>query len=444
MRKKAAATEKKQTFILLAALAIILALTTSTTAFSFTNAISDVYGGFMSLITGAFGHTTNPPGGSQQSSNADDDNDGVVNNQDNCPQRPNGPLLGSCFNNPSQTCSDDSMCGGDICQKNQQDKDSDGDGDICDNCVDYANSNQLDTDGDAVGNVCDSCHLVENVNDGDCDVDCRVKPYSATTDPLCGDACDINSYCSSPIGDTDSDGYPDELDNCPNNYNPDQLDADNDGYGEVCDCEDNNAAINSGKTETCQDSVDNNCDGLIDEEDVQCGAPEIPPPSSNTDYDGDTYVSTVDCNDFDAAINPGAVELCDDNIDNDCDTAIDEDECLGEGEESFQTIHQFIAAFGDQGQVMPQAVRDQLTSVLQRLMGIIDGLRPKVNTLVDQRAIPPEATQDIENLRREVDVLLTIIQSNDRVLVEPVVWQLDRIKKLVDSLSVHVRETYTG
>jgi len=41
------------------------------------------------------------------------------------------------------------------------------------------------------------------------------------------------------------------------------------------------------------------------------------------DFDGDGYTSLDDCNDDDAAINPAAIEVCDDEIDNDCDDSID-------------------------------------------------------------------------------------------------------------------------
>ena len=92
-------------------------------------------------------------------------------------------------------------------------------------------------------------------------------------------------------------------------------DADSDGYADdSCggtDCDDANAAVNPGETEVC-DLVDNNCDTVIDE---------------GFDADSDTYSTcaspVADCNDADADINPGATELCDE-VDNNCDTVVDE------------------------------------------------------------------------------------------------------------------------
>ena len=97
------------------------------------------------------------------------------------------------------------------------------------------------------------------------------------------------------------------------------------------DCNDGVGAINPGATEVC-DGIDNNCDGNTDE-----GF------SNNTYYadnDGDGYgdannsvtdcvqpagyvTDNTDCNDGVAAINPGAVEVCD-GIDNNCDGNTDE------------------------------------------------------------------------------------------------------------------------
>lgn len=45
-----------------------------------------------------------------------------------------------------------------------------------------------------------------------------------------------------------------------------------------------------------------------------------------TDADADGYTATVDCDDGNAAINPGAAEVCEDLLDNDCDYATDLDD----------------------------------------------------------------------------------------------------------------------
>ncbi|MFT4976357.1 MAG: hypothetical protein ACI8S6_002254, partial [Myxococcota bacterium] len=42
------------------------------------------------------------------------------------------------------------------------------------------------------------------------------------------------------------------------------------------------------------------------------------------DNDGDGVIADIDCDDDDAAVFPGAEELCD-GLDNNCDGAIDED-----------------------------------------------------------------------------------------------------------------------
>ncbi|MBK5970049.1 MULTISPECIES: PKD domain-containing protein [Thiorhodovibrio] len=110
-------------------------------------------------------------------------------------------------------------------------------------------------------------------------------------------------------------------------------DADGDGYyvGDancgLTDCDDTNAAIHPGATEVCGDGIDNNCSG----NDASCSA-------ACSDADGDGYspdggiCGPWDCDDYSAAVNPGVVEICTDRIDNDCDWELDESdkECNGQ------------------------------------------------------------------------------------------------------------------
>ncbi len=110
-------------------------------------------------------------------------------------------------------------------------------------------------------------------------------------------------------------------------------DSDSDGYGNaamsqvVCvqpsgyildntDCDDSNAAIYPTAAEVC-DGVDNNCDGQIDE-------------GLSTDADGDGHTTPGsctgtrdDCDDADPNRFPGNPEICD-GVDNNCDGQIDE------------------------------------------------------------------------------------------------------------------------
>jgi len=102
------------------------------------------------------------------------------------------------------------------------------------------------------------------------------------------------------------------------------------------DCNDNDENINPDAIEICNDTVDNDCDNATDCADSDCTGDAAC--QTCTDSDSDEYHaesgcgSAVDCNDGDGNINPGATEVCDDGVDNDCDNATDcaDSDCTGD------------------------------------------------------------------------------------------------------------------
>ncbi len=146
--------------------------------------------------------------------------------------------------------------------------------------------------------------------------------------------------CDGDCDDTDEDVHPGAAESCNDGVDSNcdgQLDelADHDGDGFTnCsgDCDDFQAEAYPGGVEVC-DFVDNDCDGWVDE---------------NMDLDGDGYTECQgDCDDGDPAVNPGADEVCngiDDDCDGDADEGFDEDGdgwtvCDGDCDDNDDTVY---------------------------------------------------------------------------------------------------------
>lgn len=103
--------------------------------------------------------------------------------------------------------------------------------------------------------------------------------------------------------DTDQDGFVDLFDNCPEIFNPDQLDDDNDGSGNPCDLcpgfDDSLDEDGDGVPDGCDICLgddatgDSDGDGVCDDIDLCFGD------DSSGDADGDGYCADVDCDDSD-------------------------------------------------------------------------------------------------------------------------------------------------
>jgi lysophospholipase L1-like esterase len=176
----------------------------------------------------------------------------------------------------------------------------------------------------------------------------------------------LESVMAAPTCDADGDGYSKTSRKCGGN-----------------DCDDSRSSINPGVLEVCGNGIDDNCSGLVDEgcggetvcqdgpnatlectSDFECGMcvsgenegnpcgsnTDCPPNTGKgsdrgkceqhacivstgvecTDTDGDRFAidggecGPFDCDDYDPSSYPGALEVCGDSADNNCDGQVDE------------------------------------------------------------------------------------------------------------------------
>ena len=246
-----------------------------------------------------------------------------------------------------------------ICDADDTDEDCSGDADDDDTGVDSSTFDTWYTDADSdgygdAGSPQSQCDQPSGAvaDDTDCDdTDAAVNPGA---NEVC-DASDTDEDCSGDADDSDTGVDSSTLTTW-------YTDADGDGYGDpttgtdLCDgasgtvadgtdCDDTDPAVNPGQTEVCDTSspsVDEDCSGDADDDDP--GVDTSTQTTWYTDADSDGYgdpgtgialceqpsgtvADGTDCDDADAAVNPGQTEVCDaSDVDEDCSGAADDDD----------------------------------------------------------------------------------------------------------------------
>ena len=146
-------------------------------------------------------------------------------------------------------------------------------------------------------------------------------------------------------------------------------DVDGDGFlgrsfcQESIDCDDTDASINPGATEVCDDAVDNNCDGIF------AGADTVEVCGNGLDDDCDGEID-------ERASEPGLELNCEDGLDDDCDGWVDGEDadCGGiEPDTDTRTSGDLVIDYTFDG---PTAVVDCETARLSTLTVVATGPEP--------------------------------------------------------------------
>ena len=200
----------------------------------------------------------------------------------------------------------------------------------CDGLIVYLDSDS-DGYGDDANSIVDSSCVIPDgysIYNGDCDDNnAAVHPYAIDSCNGIDDNCDgVIDPLSTFYADADADGYGNSSDSIIDCVAPDGYVANNN------DCNDANPDINPGAAELCN-NVDDNCNGAIDGGLVFT--------TYYVDADGDTYGNTnnsisscepvngyvidnTDCDDANPDVNPAALEIPNNGIDDNCNGDVDE------------------------------------------------------------------------------------------------------------------------
>ncbi len=240
------------------------------------------------------------------------------------------------------------------------------------------------------------CNGVERCLDGFCTSGFapEIDDGIACTVDSCDEEADaIVHDDASCVFDGDGDGADDDVDNCPDVSNPDQLDTDMDGMGDACDADDDNDGVldgddncpmvaNEDQLDTDGDGDGDACDGDRDGDtipDEMDNCPDVRNPTQDDldgDGIGDACDSDVDGDGFDAdadncpdVANPGQEDIDGDGIGDACDDDTDGD---GLSDEIEEMIGSDPTSLDSDGDTIPDAIEGRGDSDGDGVPNLID------------------------------------------------------------------------